>query len=194
MCRAHRRCRLGGRAVRIPPADGDVRYTVQHTVPPVVLSLCPVRAGDVLLPHGSIPVDERLRIVGGQDGAARIAQDHMSIVKMAEHLADDADELILIRRRDRPRAKRRPESVPVDSFVVEVGVFAVESAPQGIELGGEVGWRGRRRGGRVARAARVCRERIDRQENDEHGLFAHHRGKPHAARSMATAKHYRPCL
>ena len=73
--------------------------------------------------------------------AAGIAQDHVPIVKLPEHLADDADEPELIGRRHRPGTKRRPEGVPVDLFVNKVGVLAVERAPQRVELRGEVGGR-----------------------------------------------------
>ena len=64
------------------------------------------------------------------------------VVKVPEHLADDADEPDLIGRRYRPGTKRRPERVPVDLLVVEVGVLPVERAPQRVELRGEVGRRG----------------------------------------------------
>jgi hypothetical protein len=63
----------------------------------------------------------------------------MQIVKVPEHLADDADEPDLIGRRYRPGTIRRLECVPVDVFVVKVGVLPIEGAPERVELRGEVG-------------------------------------------------------
>jgi hypothetical protein len=67
----------------------------------------------------------------------------MLIVQAPEHVADNGDEPALIGGRYGLRSKRCPEGVPVDLFVVKVGVLAVERAPQRIELRGEVGRRDR---------------------------------------------------
>ena len=155
-------------AVRSPAADRDVRYTVEHAVAPVALSLRPVCAADVLLPHRSVPVNEALRIVRSAGPSRRGAKDHVHIVKMPEHLADDADEPELIGGRHRSWTIRRSERVPVDPFVIEVGVPRIEGRPERIELVGEVcGRDGRCRCRRraVGAAAAPCR-RTDRQEEE----------------------------
>ena len=57
---------------------------------------------------------------------------------MPEHLADDVDEARLVRRRDRPRPIRRAERTPIDLFVNEVRILAIERVPQRVELRREI--------------------------------------------------------
>ena len=83
-----------------------------------------------------------------------------------EHGLQDGDEFVLARGGCRPRLEFSLQRVPVDPFVVEIGIDAVEGGPELIELAAEIAGRGGRRDWLIVRSTGGCDEQTaEEREN-----------------------------
>ena len=149
---------------RIPGGDGDVGDAVddcRHRG----ASRRRVRAGQVLPPHVRVPVDEIGRHVGPHRGA-RCGQDDVLIVQPREHRLQDGDQLVLARGGCRPRLEFSLQRVPVDPFVVEIGIDAVERGPELSELTAEIAGRRGRRDWLIVRSTGGCDEQTAKEREN----------------------------